>query len=362
MKVKQLAHQKLMPLLLSFLIIQSCNTKHVEEHSTTTSTLEEEVITFPLDSITKNMVWIEGGVFTMGTDEKEAYEAEKPAHQVSVSGFWMDTTEVTNLQYKAFVDATGYVTVAEKKPDWEELKKQLPPGSKKPSEEDLVPASLVFSSPMNVSNMQDISQWWRWVPGASWKHPEGPESSLEGRWNHPVVQLAYEDVEAYATWAGKRIPTEAEWEYAARGTMQNKRYAWGDDFLVDNKHMANTFQGKFPMKNTKEDGYLTTSPVASFPPNDFGLYDMIGNVWEWTSDWYDANAYKKLTQQEVVVNPKGAAKCYDPDDAYAIKRVRKGGSFLCSVNYCINYRPSARDGQAYDSGASNVGFRCVYSK
>jgi len=351
----------------SFLLVLlfACS-QHSKEQagSTKDSTTHRSIptVSIPDSVIKKNMRWIEGGEFMMGTNEEEAYEQERPAHRVKVSGFWMDSTEVTNLQFSEFVKATGYVTVAERKPDWEEIKKQTPPGTPKPPENMLVPVSLVFVPPASVSNMDDISQWWQLIPGATWQHPEGPNSTLEGRWNNPVVHVAYEDAEAYAKWAGKRLPTEAEWEYAAKGGLQEARYAWGNDFMVKGKHMANTFQGRFPISDNHEDGFSGTSPVGSFSPNNYGLYDIIGNVWEWTSDWYDADAFKRIPSDKVIVNPTGPDKCYDPEDMYAIKRVTKGGSYLCSVNYCVNYRPSARRGTAYDSGSSNIGFRCVYSK
>lgn len=304
------------------------------------------------------MVWIEGGEFAMGTDEDEAYPAEKPAVKRQVKGFWMDATEVTNKQYKDFVDATGYVTLAEKTPLWEDIKKQLPPGTEKPKDLVLAPGALVFTPPSQPVPTHDISAWWVWVEGANWKNPEGPGSTLEGKWDHPVVHIAYEDAAAYAEWAGKRLPTEAEWEYAARGGKIGQRYAWGDELNPNGQFMANTFQGTFPHGNQGKDGFLGTAPVKSFPPNDFGLYDMIGNVWEITDDWYDALRFQRIAGSAPPLD-SGMNQCYNPDNPYAQERVIKGGSFLCADNYCVNYRPSARQGQAYDSGSSNVGFRCV---
>lgn len=308
------------------------------------------------------MVWIPGGEFTMGTNDPQSYETEQPAHRVRVKGFWMDLTEVTNEQYKAFVDATHYVTVAERKPEWEELKKQLPAGTPKPDEARLVPGSMVFTPPGYAVSLNDYAQWWTWTPGADWKHPEGPGSSNANRMNHPVVHLAYEDATAYCKWAGKRLPTEAEWEYASRGGRKDERYSWGSEFMPGGKFMANTFQGAFPSGDTGEDGYLSTSPVKKFPPNDFGLYDMIGNVWEWTSDLYNVNYYAELARQGIADNPTGPAQSYDPREPLVEKRVTRGGSFLCSNNYCVNYRPSARQGTAFDSGTSHIGFRCVRDK
>ncbi|SEW43720.1 Formylglycine-generating enzyme, required for sulfatase activity, contains SUMF1/FGE domain [Chitinophaga arvensicola] len=314
------------------------------------------------DKDPENMIWVTGGQFMMGTDEKEAYDQERPAHPVKVDGFWIDKTEVTNEAFKAFVDATKYVTVAERKPTWEEISKQLPPGTPKPDDALLIPGSMVFVAPDHPVSTEDISNWWHWVAGASWQHPEGPGSNLDGRWKHPVVQIAWEDANAYAKWAGKRLPTEAEWEYAARGGQAEKRYAWGNEFKPGQKYMANTFQGHFPDKNSGEDGFKGTAPVASFPANAYGLYDMTGNVWEWTADWYDASLYKKASLRTAEVDPKGPASTYDPEDRYAIKRVTKGGSYLCANDYCVNYRPSARRGTAFDSGASHIGFRCVKDK
>ncbi|MEZ4692107.1 MAG: formylglycine-generating enzyme family protein [Ignavibacteria bacterium] len=305
------------------------------------------------------MVWVPGGEFIMGTDEEDAYFPEKPAHKVKVNGFWMDATEVTNAQFKEFVDATGYITVAEKKPDWTELKKQLPPNTPPPDAADLVPASLVYVQPLDKTGTDDVSQWWKWIPGANWKHPDGPGSSIDDKMNLPVVHVAFEDALAYCKWAGKRLPTEAEWEFAAKNCMNGKRYAWGDELHPKGKFMANTWQGEFPNQNKKQDGYAGAAPVKKFEANCYGLYDMIGNVWEWTSDWYDARAYVKLAKDNITDNPKGPDKSSDPEDPYSIKRVVKGGSFLCSENYCVNYRPSARRGQAFDSGTSNIGFRCV---
>lgn len=305
------------------------------------------------------MVWVAGGTFVMGTDDPEAYDHERPAHKVKVSGFWMDETEVTNEQFKAFTDATGYKTVAERKPSWEELKKQSPPGTPAPPDSLLVAGSLIFNPPDYPVMLNDYSQWWRWLPATDWQHPEGPDSNLEGKMHYPVVHVAYEDAVAYCAWAGKRLPTEAEWEFASRGGAEQQRYAWGNEMKLKGKFMANTFQGSFPNHNTAEDGYERLAPVKSFPANAYGLYDMIGNVWEWTSDWYDVEYFKVLAKSPLSVDPPGPAKPYDPNEPYAIKRVSKGGSFLCADDYCVNYRPSARQGTAFDSGMSHLGFRCV---
>lgn len=308
----------------------------------------------------EGMVWIEGGSFIMGTNEQESYPVERPAVKREVKGFWMDATEVTNAQFSKFVEETGYLTVAERPLVWEELKKQVPPGTPEPEEKDLQPGSLVFSPPNTAVSTQtnDLSLWWKWVDGANWKHPEGPDSNLKGKENHPVVHIAFEDAEAYAKWAGKRLPTEAEWEFAAKGGKDHQRFAWGVDFQPNGQFMANTFQGDFPQANEGKDGFLGTAPVKNFPPNPFGLYDIIGNVWELTNDWYDAATFLRISGEAPALD-SAMSKCYNPDNPYAIEKVIKGGSFLCADNYCINYRPSARQGHAYDSGTSNVGFRCV---
>jgi sulfatase modifying factor 1 len=207
--------------------------------------------------------------------------------------------------------------------------------------------------------MNDYSQWWKWTPGADWRHPDGPDSNIKGKDNHPVVHVAYEDVMAYCQWVGKRLPTEAEWEFASRGGADQERYSWGNEFNPKGKWMANTFQGSFPVRNLVDDGFEKSSPVKSFEHNEYGLYDMIGNVWEWTSDWYDAKYFQSLAAGGIAVNPRGPEKPFDPNEPYSMKRVTKGGSYLCASNYCVNYRPSARQGTSFDSGMSNVGFRCV---
>lgn len=343
--------------LSAFLVI-SCNSSQEAKDETTES---EAQINFSIPEPPQKepgMAWIPGGKFTMGTNEADAYPAEKPAVEVEVSGFWMDTHEVTNAEFAKFVEATGYITVAERKPDWEELKKQVPPGTPKPDDSVLVPGSMVFSPPPSAVPTNDITLWWKWVNGADWQHPEGPESSIKGKENHPVVHIAFEDAETYAKWVGKRLPTEFEWEFAARGGVNGKRFAWGDELHPSGQYLANTFQGVFPHQNDGTDGFVGSSPVATFAPNSFGLYDMIGNVWELTSDWFDFLKYARLAGQapklDATMNP-----CYNPDNPFAMERVIKGGSFLCAPNYCVNYRPSARQGTSYDSGTSNVGFRLV---
>ncbi len=305
------------------------------------------------------MVWIPGGDFLMGTDDLQANPVERPAHRVRVGGFWIDRTELTNAQFRRFVEATQYVTTAERPVDWEQLKTHVPPGTPKPPDEKLVPGSLVFSPPDHPVPLDDINNWWKWVSGASWRHPDGAGSSIDGKDDYPVVHVSWDDAIAYARWAGKRLPTEAEWEFASRGGLDGKKYAWGDEFQPGGKYQANTWQGHFPETNTDEDGFPRLSPVKSFPPNGYGLHDMIGNVWEWCSDWYRPDTYRLDAARSPVIDPTGPEKSYDPEEPFQPKRVTRGGSFLCSANFCTNYRPSARRGTATDSGMSHLGFRCV---
>ena len=296
------------------------------------------------------MVWIPGGEFEMGSDSVFDRPEEKPAHRVRVSGFWMDETEVTNEQFRAFVDATGYKTTAERAPSAEEILKLSPPGTPPPPAEKLVPGSLVFQMTPKPVDTSDLNQWWKWTPGADWRHPEGPGSSIAGREHHPVVHVSWDDAVAYATWAGKRLPTEAEWEFAARGGLVGKPYVWGDAPFSDDAPQANIWQGEFPWKNTSRDGFERTAPVRSFKANGFGLYDMSGNVWEWCSDWFDPDFYRARVST-LTINPKGPA--------HGSRRTERGGSFLCHDAYCSRYRPSARTGGSPDTGMSHVGFRCV---
>lgn len=335
------------------LVCQACNTRASENPK------KQKDLGASVELVSNaNMVWIPGGELLMGSDDPTAYAAEKPAVLVKVQGFWMEPTEVTNAQFEKFIQATGYKTVAERPVSWEELKKQLPPNTPKLADEDLAPGSMVFITPKRPVSLQDHSAWWHWVKGADWAHPEGPESNLKGRENHPVVHIAYEDALAYAKWVGKRLPTEAEWEIAARGGLTGKKFAWGDEFNPNGSYLANTYQGRFPIVDEMKDGFNSTSPVRSFPPNGYGLYDMIGNVWELTSDWYDALKHAR-TAGKMPKLDEGMNPCYNPTNPLAMERVIKGGSFLCASTYCTNYRPAARQGQAYDSGTSNVGFRLV---
>jgi sulfatase modifying factor 1 len=302
----------------------------------------------------KDMVWVPGGSFLMGSED--FYPEERPVHRVEVDGFWMDDHPVTNAEFRRFVKETGYVTVAER---------PLNPADYPHADPALlVPGSLVFQKPRGRVSLDNYQQWWAYVPGACWKHPEGPGSTLHGRDRHPVVHIAAEDAEAYAAWAGKALPTEAEWEYAARGGLEGKIFAWGDEFAPKGRMMANTWQGEFPWQNLKLDKFEGTSPVKSFPPNGYGLYDMIGNVWEWTCDYFTPNHLEETGKACCV--PKNP-RVTSPEASYAFgqpgeqipRKVIKGGSHLCAPNYCLRYRPAARQAEAIDSATSHLGFRCI---
>jgi sulfatase modifying factor 1 len=305
----------------------------------------------------QNMVLIHGGKFLMGSDK--FYPEEKPVHEVTVDAFYIDKCEVTNAEYKKFIDDTGYVTVAERPLDPADY-----PGA---NPEMLVPGALVFKKASAPVSLNSYFNWWEWVPGTNWKHPKGPASSLNGLDDHPVVHIAYEDAEAYANWAGKDLPTEAEWEFAARGGLDGMDFTWGNDDTQLTKPMANTWQGEFPHQNLLTDKYEGTSPVGLFEPNGYGLYDMAGNVWEWTSDWYvahlDESAEKVKTCCTSSVNPRVVSPemSYDPAQPQVKipRKVVKGGSHLCAPNYCLRYRPAARQPQMIDTGMTHLGFRCV---
>ena len=310
-------------------------------------------------AIESAMVLIPGGNFLMGANGQLALDREYPKHPVKVDSFYMDPYEVTNAQYKAFTDATGYKTVAERPVDWEEVKKQLPPGTPKPPEENLAAGSLVFVPRQGVVDLSNYFQWWAWTTGANWRQPNGPGSSIEGKDDHPVVHIALADARAYAEWVGKRLPTEAEWEWAARGGLKDQRYPWGDTDVNLDPYQCNFWQGTFPGENTGADGYEGTAPVGSFAPNGYGLYDMAGNVWEIANDWYDTRYYQSLSQTSYTDNPKGPDRSFNPSAPYAQHTVIKGGSFLCNDSYCASYRVSARMPLEIDAAMNHVGFRLV---
>ncbi|MCV9928300.1 formylglycine-generating enzyme family protein [Flavobacterium sp. LS1R49] len=312
----------------------------------------------------EGMVWIPGGEFSMGSnvaDEslcsiKGVTKDAAPIHRVYVDGYWMDQTEVTNEQFEKFVKATGYVTVAEQKP----TKEEFPTAN----EEDLVTGSVVFTPTPTSVNLNNFLQWWSYVGGTDWKHPEGPESTIKGKEKYPVVQIAYEDAAAYAKWAGKRLPSEAEWEFAARGGKTGELYAWGNTLKPKGKFQANIYQGHFPIKDgdTGEDGFKGIAPTAQFAPNHYGLYDMAGNVWEWVNDWYSVDYYKSLAENgNVAKNPQGPDASNDPSEPGQLKKVHRGGSFLCTDQYCTRYMVGTRGKGEVRSAANHLGFRCVKS-
>ena len=305
-------------------------------------------------STESDMVWIPGGEFQMGSDRH--YPEERPVHRVAVDGFWMDQHPVTNAEFARFVAATGHVTFAELPPDPRDYPGALP--------EMLYAGSLVFVKPSGPVERSQIGNWWQFMRRADWRHPRGPSSSLDGLDRHPVVHVCYSDAEAFARWAGKALPTEAEWEFAARGGLDGATYAWGEEFMPGGRVMANTWQGEFPWQNRVEDGYEGTSPTGTFPPNGYGLYDVIGNVWEWTTDWY-LPSHPKETLKTCCTprNPRGGAEqeSYDPrqPDIRIPRKVIKGGSHLCAPNYCRRYRPAARFPEPIDTSACHLGFRCI---
>src|SRR5271155_2241570 len=311
-------------------------------------------------AVPAGMAWIPGGEFSMGAVDPpdmddvgmKATLDSRPVHRVYVDGFLMDKTDVTNAEFAKFVKATGYITVAERKPRAEDF-----PGA---PPENLVAGSVVFSPPDHPVSLDDHFQWWSYVHGANWRHPLGPQSNIKGKDNYPVVQVAYEDALAYAKWARKRLPTEAEWEFAARGGQAGKPFVWGDDFRPHGKWMANTHQGHFPDKDTGADGFVGIGPVAKFPANGYGLYDMAGNVWQWTTDWYRPDYYKQLVAAGGVArNPQGPDSAYDPAEPGHAKKTQRGGSFLCTDQYCSRYMVGTRGKGDIDTGTNHLGFRCV---
>ena len=307
----------------------------------------------------KNMVLIPGGVFSMGGDG-DGWKDEFPKHKVEIDSFWMDINEVTNNQFLEFVNSTGYITTAERNIDWNQMKKDLPPNTPKPDDSYLVPSSLVFFPTSGAVNLNDVSQWWKFINGANWRQPQGPGSNIDGKGNHPVVHVSWYDAIAYCEWAGSRLPTEAEWEYASRGGIIDATFSWGNEDLNEGKLKANTWNGNFPYYNSKDDGFIYTADVRSFEPNGYGLFDMSGNVWEWCSDWYDENYYYSVSEI-LSINPQGPPKSYDSNEPYAQKKVSRGGSFLCHKSYCTGYRNSMRMKSTPDTSSMHTGFRTVRS-
>jgi formylglycine-generating enzyme required for sulfatase activity len=339
--------KNIISLLLFIFIITSCKNKIDES---------KEIPKTP-----DGMVWVPSKTFSQGAkaNDKYAMPREKPAHPVKVDGFFIDKTEVTNAQFKKFVEETGYTTVAERPVEWEELKKELPPNTPKPADSILLPGSLIFNKNAgNVKNMNNYMQWWIWQNNADWQHPDGPNSNIEGKENHPVVHIAFEDAIAYCDWANRRLPTEAEWEAAAQGKQDDMIYTWGNDASVLNEN-ANTWQGEFPSKNLIKDGYFSLAPVKSYPPNSIGIYDMMGNVWELTSDLFNVKYYESIETSKVLLNPKGADIHFNPTNPFEVQHVIKGGSFLCHESYCASFRISARMGAGLTSSTDHMGFRTV---
>ena len=354
-------------ILVCACILAACKSdeKGLVTQSQVQSPVSDQVLKYPDKApmeVPDNMVWIPGQVFSMGARPQDnmAMNHEGPPHEVGVDGFFIDIHEVTNAEFSRFVSETGYRTIAEREVVWEDFKDQLPPGTQKPADSLLQPGSLTFKKTRSsVPNLYDYSQWWNWTIGANWKHPQGPGSTIEGKDDHPVVHIALKDALAYCKWAGRRLPTEAEWELAARGHHQESVHSWGDDVAVL-KDYANTWEGEFPVQNTRADGYESTAPVGSFKPNDYGLFDMAGNVWEWTSDWYHTNYFNAQKEASTTpYNPGGAPEPYNPTNPLAQEKVIKGGSYLCSASYCASYRVSARMATTIDSSLEHLGFRTV---
>ncbi len=348
-----------MKIILAFLMllqIIACKSKNKNEPDVpVASTSTAKVVK---DSAFPGMVFIPGGLFDMGADNEQADNDEYPKHKVQVGAFYMDETEVTNAAFAAFVKATGYVTTAEKKPSWNEMKKVLPEGTPKPADDKLAPASLTFKQATAEVDLNDYNQWWRWTIGASWKNPQGPGSTIAGKEQHPVVHISWDDALAYCQWAGKRLPTEAEWEFAARGGFSNNIYPWGNEHVATGKQKLNYWEGKFPYLNNKTDGFIASAPVKTFAANPYGLYDIAGNVWEWCNDLYHSDYYNTVANV-VSNNPQGPTTSYDPQEPNAEKRSLRGGSFLCNDSYCSGYRVARRMKSSHDTSLEHTGFRCV---
>lgn len=335
---------------LPILIFYSCKDHTLQNSSNSHKTGQAELVE-------NGMILIPSGTLHMGGDNDQADANEFPKHDVKISSFYMDETEVTNTAFQKFVNETDYITVAERPLDWEEMKLQLPPNTPKPPDSIMAPGALVFTPTETPVSLRDPQAWWRWTIGADWKHPTGPQSDIDDKMDHPVVHISWEDANAYCEWAGKRLPTEAEWEWAARGGKKDMIYPWGNESVESGNPKANFYQGLFPYKNTLKDGYESTAPVKSFPPNGYGLYDMSGNVWEWCRDWFDTEFYAK--SNAVKFNTSGPIKSYNPYMPYQEERVIRGGSFLCNDDYCSGYRNARRMGSTADTGLNHTGFRCV---
>lgn len=339
-----LKHIIIISLILISVWISYCFATETSKKSTTAEIITTECKTPVHGNAIDNMVWIPGGSFTMGSTDY--YPDEQPLKKVEVAGFWIDKYEVTNTQFSEFVDATAYITVAERQLDPNDFP-GIPTGQ-------LKPGSVVFIMPTELANSGNLTQQWQFILGAQWRRPTGPDSNLDGKEHHPVVHIAYEDALAYAKWLGHKLPTETQWEYAARGGLEQQTYVWGEEFTPNSIWQANTWQGMFPVLNTEDDGYVGVAPIGCYAANGYGLYDMTGNVWEWVSDWY----YPK--HQEVVPATQGKKKTgYDPRQPNVPVRVIKGGSYLCAKNYCMRYRPAARHAQETTLGAAHIGFRTV---
>lgn len=340
---------KFLIILISCFLFISCKK---ENNSLTESYIKQS---------SEGMIWISGGEYERGALDTDTYSRkdEKPRHKVSIDGFWMDITEVTNAQFKKFIEETRYVTTAEKAIDWEELKQQLPISTNKPHDSILQPGSLSFHClEHEVVNLNPPSNWWKWQIGVNWKSPDGKDSSIDGKESFPVVHVSYNDALAYCKWAKRRLPTEAEWEFAARGGLESNLFPWGNDKNILSKK-ANTWQGKFPVYNTKEDGFVRSAPVKSYSSNGYGLYDMLGNVWEWTQDWYGYDYYKIISKSTFIKNPIGPKKTRKSNKSNAKEKVIRGGSFLCHDSYCSSYRVSARMSTSIDTGLEHLGFRTI---
>ena len=343
-------------LLLSILGLASCSSEPQNEDQKPDKSERQNREKLDVNA-QAGMVLIPAGTLQMGGDNQQADPNEFPKHQVEIKAFWMDETEVTNAQFSEFVETTNYQTIAEKAIDWEELKKELPPNTPAPPDSLLQPGALVFQATDGPVALNNPALWWKWTIGANWKHPTGPNSSIDDKMDHPVVHIAWEDAIAYAKWAGKRLPTEAEWEWAARAGKENAIYPWGNENVNEGEPRANFWQGLFPYENKLKDGFYTTASGKSFPENAYGLYDMAGNVWEWCQDWYDYEFYRK--KEAIEANTSGPKKAYNPYMPYQQEKVIRGGSFLCNDNYCSGYRNARRMGSTPDTGLNHTGFRCV---